>query len=384
MTDSYIDPAPPGTVVAHSPAATGRYVGSPSLAVLPDGSYVASHDLFGPGTTEFEKGTTVVYASRDKGRTWAEVARLAPAFWSGLFVHRGALYLMGTTAHHGQIVIRRSGDGGATWSVPHDGESGLLTEGGEFHTAPMPVVVHAGRLWRAVEDAGNGTHWGVRYSPLMLSADAGADLLRRSSWMFSRPLRHDTAWLSGRFGGWLEGNAVPNPEGGVSNLLRVDSPDGVTAALARVSDDGQRLAFDPDDDFVRLPGGATKFTVRRDPQGGLYWTLVNDPSAHPEAASASLIRNTLALASSPDLRQWSLGPVVLHHPDSARHGFQYADWLFDGPDIVAAVRTAFDYQGGKTHRSHDANLLTFHRFRDFRGRPSASGARPDLLAGAAR
>lgn len=38
----------PGVIIDHSPASSGRYVGSPSLAVLPDGTYVASHDFFGP------------------------------------------------------------------------------------------------------------------------------------------------------------------------------------------------------------------------------------------------------------------------------------------------------------------------------------------------
>ncbi len=41
----------PGVVIDHSPARTGQYIGSPSIAILPDGSYVASHDLFGAGST---------------------------------------------------------------------------------------------------------------------------------------------------------------------------------------------------------------------------------------------------------------------------------------------------------------------------------------------
>jgi hypothetical protein len=38
----------PGLVIDHLPASSGTYVGSPSIAVLPGGDYVASHDLFGP------------------------------------------------------------------------------------------------------------------------------------------------------------------------------------------------------------------------------------------------------------------------------------------------------------------------------------------------
>ena len=34
------------------------------------------------------------------------------AFWSSLFVHRDAVYLLGTSQQYGSIVIRRSDDGG--------------------------------------------------------------------------------------------------------------------------------------------------------------------------------------------------------------------------------------------------------------------------------
>src|SRR5262249_44998120 len=61
----------PGTVIAPRPAASETYIGSPSLAVLADGTYLASHDLFGPGST---KDRTAVYASVDRGKTWARRA----------------------------------------------------------------------------------------------------------------------------------------------------------------------------------------------------------------------------------------------------------------------------------------------------------------------
>ena len=42
----------PGVVIDHVPAKTGIYVGSPSIAKLPNGDYVATHDEFGPKSTE--------------------------------------------------------------------------------------------------------------------------------------------------------------------------------------------------------------------------------------------------------------------------------------------------------------------------------------------
>ena len=57
--------------------------------------------------------------------------------------------------------------------------------------------------------------------------------------------------------------------------------------------------------------------------------------------------------------------------DVAKHGFQYVDWLFDGPDIIAACRTAYDDGQGGAHNAHDANYLTFHRISSFRARTMA-------------
>ena len=58
--------------------------------------------------------------------------------------------------------------------------------------------------------------------------------------------------------------------------------------------------------------------------------------------------------------------VLLYHPDTATHGFQYPDWQFDGEDLIAVVRTAFDDETGGAHNAHDANYLTFHRWPRFR------------------
>ena len=40
------------------------------------------------------------------------------------------------------MVIRRSDDGGLTWTTPEDSQSGLLLVGNRFHCAPVPVVIH--------------------------------------------------------------------------------------------------------------------------------------------------------------------------------------------------------------------------------------------------
>jgi hypothetical protein len=71
---------------------------------------------------------------------------------------------------------------------------------------------------------------------------------------------------------------------------------------------------------------------------------------------------------------------VLYHPDRETHGFQYVDWQFDGDDVVAACRTAFDDGFGGARRAHDANFLTFHRVPNFRRLTMSDGVSLDAAA----
>jgi hypothetical protein len=360
--------APPGVVIDYSPKSSGLYIGSPSLAVLPNGDYLASHDFFGPSSKEHECPTVAVFRSSDRGATWAEVARLKCLFWANLFTHRDAVYLMGTDKHHGRIVIRRSTDGGVSWTDPRDSRSGLLTAQGAYHTAPVPVVEHQGRLWRAFEDASGGTKWGERYAAGMLSIPVDADLLNATNWLFSNFLSREAAWLKGDFRGWLEGNAVVTRESRLVNILRVDTPGcPEKAAIVDVSADGKTTSFDPATGFIDFPGGAKKFTIRFDKRSNLYWSLATIvPDRHQNAGRPASIRNTLALVASPDLQRWTTHCVLLYHSDIINHGFQYPDWHFDGDDLIGVVRTAFDDAEGGAHNNHDANYMTFHRWKNFR------------------
>lgn len=360
----------PGVVINHSPASSGRYIGSPSLAILPDGRYVASHDFFGPRSGEGNSGVTLVFASSDRGKSWRKVAKVTPLFWAKLFVHRGDLYALGTTRGCSDLTIRRSRDGGQTWTTPGGPATGLLAKG-LYHCAPCPVLVHGGRIWRSVEENSPSLLRRRDFRAMVLSAPVDADLLNAASWTLTAPLVPDYTWLDGRFREWLEGNVALTPDGQVVNILRVDTPEGGRAAMVRISKDGRAASFDPARDFIRFPGGAKKFAIHYDPATRRYWSLAN--YVRPRDAGktrAASICNTLALTSSPDLRTWTVHEVILEHPDVAKVAFQYVDWEFDGPDIAAVSRTAYDDGLGGARRAHDANYLTFHRIKAFREKAS--------------
>lgn len=374
----------PGVVINHLPTAENSYVGSPSITVLPDGTYVTSHDMFGPGATY---DTTLVFRSTDRGLSWTKIATIKGQFWSNLFVHRGALFLLGTSRSMGVVVIRRSDDGGVSWTTPDRENNGLLWAKKTYRTAPTPVVEHGGRLWRAMSENGDGKDRAVR--AFIMSAPADADLLLASNWSSSPRLPGRREFLEGRFGRWVEGNAVVSPAGDVLNILRVqfgtardsgrdtwENYDGwAKAALINHGKDGKVAAFDPANDFVEFPGGLVKFTVRKDPQSEFYWALTTAvPPAHRQARRVTdRIRNTVVLTRSRDLRDWEIRCIVLYSPDLLWVGYQYLDWVFEGADLLAVSRTATPdgtLGPGMKHQgidpAHDANYLTFHRLRNFR------------------
>ena len=360
--------------------ATKTYLGSPSLARLPDGALLATHDYFGPGCPlnhEGEEHLTSVYRSDDDGATWRNVTHIANAFWSSLFVHRGAVYLLGCSQQYGSIVIRRSDDDGFTWTHPADDKSGLLFQGGpydkppNYHCAPVPLLFREGRIYRAFEDC-DPCVWGSGFRALVISAPEDANLLDAANWTISNKLAFAPAWVPSAWGslarpGWLEGNIVETPDGDIWNLLRFNSdPLAEKAAIVTVHDEGRRIAFDPATGFIDFPGGMTKFTIRRDPVTNRYLTLSN-PNTDPSLSASQ--RNRLVLYASRDLRQWQECCILLEDDsgfDEARSrqmtGFQYVDWHFDGDDLLYLVRTAYD----GAHNFHDSNRITFHRLADFR------------------
>ncbi|MFD2537880.1 sialidase family protein [Sphingobacterium chuzhouense] len=362
----------PGQIVCYEPSSAQRYIGSPSLAILPNGDYVASHDFFGPKSTEWQQATTRIYTSSDKGKVWRFLSEIKGAFWSSLFVHEGELYLLGPDRHHGTVLIRKSTDGGQTWTQPTNRENGVLLTG-QFHCAPMPVIEHNGRLWRPMETAhGPDLAWGKRYGAMVMSVALDSDLMNAKSWTTSSTLLYDSTYLNGNFTGWLEGNFVVGKDGQMWNILRVDDKTShqEKAAMVSISEEGKKLSFNPESGFIPFDGGSKKFVVKYDSISDYYYTLVNSipeqySKQYPERNPAGF-RNVLVLRRSKDLKNWEDVKVVLEHEDVINHGFQYVDWSFEGEDIIVLSRTAYFDGKADAKNNHDANFLTFHRIERFR------------------
>lgn len=350
----------PGAVINHSPASSKVYLGTPSICILPDDTYVVSHDLFNK-----DERIVYVFESKDKGKSWEKIAELE-GFWCGLFMHKNELYLMGSD-NVLNCVIRKSNDGGHSWTNPKESTTGLIRLSDDekgFHTSAVSVIEAKGRIWRPYEAYPKHGKWGD-FEAFVLSAPVDADLLDARSWRTSTRMSVDVAWGK-EYHCWLEGGAVLSPEGEILNILRVDRRDVETAAIMHVSDDGVSVSFDPEKDFIEFPGGCKRFVIRYDEKSKRYWSLTNWVPEKFKGHNTERTRNTLALVSSVDLKNWTVNRVVLQDDNVDKSGFQYVDWLVDGDDIVLASRTAFFDGAEYANNQHNSNFITFHRIDGFR------------------
>lgn len=403
-------------VVSSLPELSGVYLGSPSLLYLPSGALLASHDFFGPGAGKL-LGLTRTLISR-AGGPFTPTGNATDLYWATLFSRPGdpAAYLLGTSGDEqsqGHITIARSSDEGTTWVT-----SSLRAGGAQpFSTGPTPVLQSGGRLWRAFEH--NVGSWASGYASAVLSAAAdAADLLDPGAWTLSGELPFSAVsalvpanWssapppftVSPAFG-WLEGNAVERDDGrpGVYVMLRVNSaPAANKAALLALSSAAAAPTFEG---WVEpFWGGNSKFSVKRDAVTQLYVTLataVPEPaavllpptcgpvalppgrplpccgfleacSAPTEAVNATCVwcqatsRASLSLSVARTPRgPWVLaggGPILFDDTgvpsfiSKLGTGFQYADFVFEGEDLVASVRSG--YRGSNNYHNSNHHLL---------------------------
>uniref|UniRef100_A0A061QXP3 Glycosyl hydrolase n=1 Tax=Tetraselmis sp. GSL018 TaxID=582737 RepID=A0A061QXP3_9CHLO len=207
-----------------------------------------------------EKPATQIHGSKDGGQSWAQLAELDSQFWSTLFYHRGNLYVFGTTQQYGDVVIRRSTDGGHTWTEPLGPRSGRLTSGQRWHCAPTPVVEHQGRLWRAFEAFPMGC-WALSFRAAVWSASSDSDLLDRASWTVSCSLPFPR-WSLRAGLGWLEGNVCVDKHNRIVSIMRLHNLIDGYAAMLDVATDGSKVSVRR---VINFPGGCKKFTIRFDP-----------------------------------------------------------------------------------------------------------------------
>lgn len=337
---------------------SGHYLCSPSLVRLPNGSLIASMDVFEGGAPQ---DLSLLFCSNDDGKTWHYQCELFPCFWGKLFIHNDSLYMLSVNTEYGDLLIGRSDDNGKTFCTPTvllRGSSGFKQKG--VHKNPQPVVRHDGRLWCTLEwgSWASGTH-----AAMCMSADENADLLDPSSWHFTPPVPYDPTWpgtADGNSPGCIEGCMVVSPAGWnghdtpqLLNVMRYQiggcKPSFGLALVMGVDGIDAPLRFER---TIPFPGNHSKFMIKSNPTDGKYYALVSYLTPeHPDG------RNWLVLIRSSDLIHWEkvLDVFDFRHLPTSEVGFQYVDFFFEGNTILYLCRTAWN----GAHNFHDANYSIF-------------------------
>ncbi len=384
----------------------GRYLGSPSIVKMKNGDIIVSHDLFLESypnkfgvdfrdKTAYETCVTKLYKSSDNGKTWSFLSDIHSCTFGKLFLFKDKLCMIALSStddavladpfnleeRRGDSNIKQSGldimlfcseDGGHTFGKPCS-ITGARTGG--FHKAATPVVECDGRLWVAFDTPKNPESG---FGMAAASVDINCDITDGKNWVVTEPyLYYDKSWSGTVDGMWPymmeEANAVVGPDDEVYVIARYNSVN-YGAEFIEPSDDGLKVVVMKADkrnpsaplEFVRMQhfiGGLSKFTVNYDDKSKKYYSLVSRATGN-----MCCQRNILSLVSSDDLCSWSIERDCINLLDlnwyqSCREaGMYYCDWVFDGNDILAVCRTALH----DCTNYHDSNMITFHRFSDFR------------------
>lgn len=328
------------------------YIGSPSIAILPDGTYVAAHDFFGKGSAALN--VTPIFRSTDRGRTWTQVATVPEQHSSSLFTYGGALYLcgygLGGPADH-CIIIRRSNDGGTTWSP------GSILFSGHYGGTPNTPAFFRDRVYI-----------GVSTRQAMCTIANPTDLLDPAQWVLGKPAAMEGNPWGNKFTYATESQIVAKEGMGVYILPKLHQLP--FTALVQVGENDAQPLFDASAPraFASLPGAEKKFGAQYDPVADKFYALTNPVlPAHAGYTTPALTRNAAAILSSKDLVNWDVEKFFLYSPRIECDAWHYFNFAFDGEDLAVVSRTAFDIGEHIPPRGHDSNLLTFHRIPRFRG-----------------
>ena len=338
-----------GVVINQLPINRNRIIASPSIAIMEDGTYIASHDIFRRGTTtgSCDRGAadTYVFRSMNKGRSWTRVSIIKNIGAATLFTNGRFVYILGVNGQC-KIIVQKSPNKGRAWGSAHE------IEKAPRGMTPNPPVIYNNRIWFAY--GGKGA----------MSAPRSASVLDSEAWTFTNQVNPASNWLNGKFTYWTEAQIVASPQTGVVVLPKThDLP---YTGLIKVVDE-TKVDFDPNTGFARLPGAGIKFGCIYDSVSKKFYALTNPIlSVHAGLKVSGGIRNTGAVLSSMDLKNWYVEKIFLYSPHIRFEAFQYFNFAIDGDDMAVISRTALKIGDERPDRGHESNILSFHVIKNFR------------------
>lgn len=334
-------------------AFSGRFLCSPSIARLSDGTLIAGMDVYGG---RMAQNLMILFSSSDDGRTWQYLTDLYPFYWGSLFVHRGALYVLGLTTEYGNLQISRSTDGGKTWELPTIllyGSNVLCANGG-MHRAPMHVVPYGGRLYTTCEYGCWAMH---SHLPAVLSVDENADLMCADNWVYTGFLPFTGKWAAECTpqGNTMEGNVVLAPDGELYNILRWSKGKALVLKMDK-TDPEASLEYVS---LIDMPVSSSMFRILPYKSGYILVTNRLKPTSYPTPEEENPYRYMLSLYRSDDLRHWDFLTDLIDGSDLPPKltGFQYPSPVLCGDTLYLTIRSA--YNGADSF--HNSNTILFTR-----------------------
>ncbi len=330
---------------------------SPGIAMVKDGDKTilyASYEISEVCNIMDERSTTtIIKKSTDYGKTWEKVGEVKGVRWASIFNRGKEIYIIGNSLANGTAVIAKLEEGKESKFVE--------IASGTGGTAPTAVLEHGGRIYKA-------------YSNNILSAPADANLLDPTVWRKSQDVREvlTPEWFKQATGrtvdavGVIEPNVVAGKDGKLYVFYRIDVATKMQIVL-ELSADGTTVSLVESinsiiDDF---PTSKSKITIRYDESTGKYFTI----SSLYMGGRMQNQRIVLCLAVSDDLFNWEVVDYLLVSREMANpvlemyaHGFQYADFVIDGDNILMVVREAVGY----TNCYHDGNYTAFYVIENYK------------------
>ncbi|HPN84318.1 MAG TPA: sialidase family protein [Victivallales bacterium] len=387
------------SVVAKVPEDTNDFYSffpSNAFAGLGDGKFLVASSVIqrpSPGTS-----VVLVLRSLDNGLTWNETARLnfKSEVEVALFAKDGRVFmLIVSEGRDGILMVAASSDDGVTWETPVEV---IHQTSAKFANIPFEEKKWVKEkddkddFWFCAHQTAMLEHEGRLYFSLsrrcqtvcVAVCELASDILSPKSWRISQqaempiPKELTRNLFPGRSMRCLEGNVIK-----VKGSLRVMARAVIDrygtsnmAAIFDISDDGgePKLTFGQ---FYPLPGGQCKFFIIYDEKSRLYW-MASNPPADSQGACDLPERKTppgndrrfMMLWYACDALNWfPAGCIAM--TENLNEAFMYPSIVIDGDDLAILSRTSKLYEGLRSAERakkgfHDANLLTFHRVRNFR------------------